>query len=73
MPPPEKYKTSEIVSQSKMCQVHTGAYVSLLAPGKTYYTACHPEKNTTYMLRMVRITTHTHDRLMTRELENQRK
>ena len=25
-----------------MCQVHTGAYVSLLAPGKTDYTACHP-------------------------------
>ena len=24
-----------------MCQVHTGAYVSLLKPGKTDYTACH--------------------------------
>ena len=31
-----------------MCQVHTGAYVSLLAPGKTDYTACHPRKTTTY-------------------------
>ena len=41
MPPPEKYQ-SEIGSQSTMCQVHTGAYVSLLAPGKTDYTACHP-------------------------------
>ena len=32
-----------------MCQVHTGAYVSLLAPGKTDYTACHPRKTTTYV------------------------
>ena len=42
MPQPETYK-SEIGSQSTMCQVHTGAYVSLLAPGKTdYHTAHHP-------------------------------
>ena len=33
MPPPETYK-SEIGSQPTMCQVHTGAYISLLAPGK---------------------------------------
>ena len=46
MPPSETYK-SEIGSQSTMCQVHTGAYVSLLAPGKTDYTACHPRKTTT--------------------------
>ena len=46
-----------------MCQVHTGAYVSLLAPGKTDYTACHPRKTTTYILHVVPITTHTHDRL----------
>ena len=31
MPPPEKYK-NEIGSQPTMCQVHTGANVSLLAP-----------------------------------------
>ena len=31
-----------------MCQVHTGAYVSLLAPGKPDYTACYPRKTTTY-------------------------
>ena len=31
MPPPETYK-SEIGSQLTMYQVHTGAYVSLLAP-----------------------------------------
>ena len=48
-----------------MCQVHTGAYVSLLAPGKTdYNTACHPRKlpriYCTYVV--VLITTHTHDR-----------
>ena len=36
MLPPETYK-SEIGSQPTMCQVHIGAYVSLLAPGKTDY------------------------------------
>ena len=46
-----------------MCQVHTGAYVSLLAPGKTDYTACHPrETATTYVLHVVSITTNTDDR-----------
>ena len=45
-----------------MCQVHTGAYVSLLAPGKTTLTACHPRKTTTYILHVGPITTHTHDR-----------
>ena len=45
-----------------MCLVHTGAYVSLLAPGKIDYTACHPRKTTAYILRVVPITTHTHDR-----------
>ena len=45
-----------------MFQVYTGAYVSLLAPGKTDYTACHPRKTTTYILFIVSITTHTHDR-----------
>ena len=45
-----------------MCQVHTGAYVSLLAPGKTDYTACHPRKTTRYILHVVPITTHTPDR-----------
>ena len=34
MPPPEK---SEIGSQPTMCHIYTGAYVSLLAPGKTEY------------------------------------
>ena len=47
MPPPETYK-SEFGSQSTMCQVRTGAYVSLLAPGKTGYTACHPRKTTVH-------------------------
>ena len=62
MPPPETYK-SEIGSQSTMCQVQAGACVSLLAPGKTdYNTACHPRKTTTYILHVVSITTHTHDR-----------
>ena len=60
-PPPETYK-SEIWSQSTMCQVYTGAYLSLLAPEKADYTACHPRKITTYILHVVSITTHTHDR-----------
>ena len=46
MSPPETYK-SEIGSQSTMCEVHTGAYVSILTPGETdYNTACHPDYNT---------------------------
>ena len=45
-----------------MCQVHTGAYVSLLASGKTDDTACHPKMTTTYILHVVLTTTHTHDR-----------
>ena len=61
MPSPETYK-SEIGSHPTMCQVHTGAYVSLLAPGKTDYTACHPRKTTTYILHVVSITRHAHNR-----------
>ena len=29
-----------------MCQVHTGANVSLLTPGEIDHTACHPRKTT---------------------------
>ena len=58
----QKHIQSEIGSQPTMCQVRTGAYVSLLAPEKTDYTACHPRKSTTYILHVVPITTHTHDR-----------
>ena len=48
MPPPETDK-SERESQSTMCQVYNWCirYVSLLAPGKTGCTACHPRKTTT--------------------------
>ena len=60
MPPPETYK-SEIESQPTMCQVHTSAYVSLLAPGKTDYTAWHLRKTTTYILHVVPITYITQD------------
>ena len=45
-----------------MCQVQPGAYVSLLTPGETKYSDCHPRKTTTYILHVVFITTHTHDR-----------
>ena len=56
-----------------MCQVHTGAYVSLLAPGKTGYTACHPGKTTTYTLHVVPITTHMHVRRKSTGKHKQRK
>ena len=59
MPPPETYK-SEIGSQSTMCQVQAGAYVSLLTRGETKYSDCHPSKTTTYILHVVSITPHTH-------------
>ena len=45
-----------------MCQVQAGAYFSLLTPGETNYSDCHPRKTTTYILHVVSITTHTHDR-----------
>ena len=45
-----------------MCQVQAGACVSLLTPGETKYSDCHPRKTTTYILNVVSITTHTHDR-----------
>ena len=41
-----------------MCQVHTGAYVSLLALGKTDYTACHPRNTTRYHVYIARSTYH---------------
>ena len=56
-----------------MCQVHTGAYVSLLAPEKTDYTACNPRKTTTYILHVVPITTHTHNRRKSIGKKGQRK
>ena len=56
-----------------MCQVHTGAYVSLLEPGKTDYTAYHSRKTTTYILHVVPITTHTHDRPKSIAKKKQRK
>ena len=43
MPPPETYK-SKIGSQSTLCQVHTGACVSLLAPEKNDYNNILPPK-----------------------------
>ena len=48
----QKHIKSEIGSNHTICQVHTGAYVSLLAPGKTDYTACHPGKTTTYTMKI---------------------
>ena len=72
MPPPETHK-SEIASELAMCQVHTGAYVPLLAPEKTGYTACHPRKTTTYILHVIPINTHTHDRLKSIGKKKQRK
>ena len=56
MPPPETYK-SEIGSQSTMCQVQAGPYVSLLTPGGTKYSDCHLSKTNTYILHVVSITT----------------
>ena len=54
-------KKIEIGSQSTMCQVQAGAYVSLLMPGGTKYSDCHSWKTTTYILHVISITTHTHD------------
>ena len=72
MPPPGTYK-SEMGSQPTICQVHAGAYVSLLAPGKTDYTACHPRESTTYILHEVPIAAHAHDRRKSIGKQKQRK
>ena len=56
-----------------MCQVHTGAYISLLAPGKTDDTACHPRTTTTCISHVVPITTHTHDTRKSNGKKKQRK
>ena len=48
-----------------MCQVQAGAYVSLLTPGETKYSDCHPSKTTTYILHVVSITTHIPRRMST--------
>ena len=56
-----------------MCQVHTGAYVSLLTPGETDYTACHPRNTTTYILHVASITTHTYDEREKLEKRNKEK
>ena len=53
MPPPETYKKSEIGSSLRCAGSMSGAYVSLLAPGKTAYTACHPRKTNTYITRSI--------------------
>ena len=45
-----------------MCHDRIGAYFSLLKPGETGYTACHPRTTTTYILHVVPITTRTKDR-----------
>ena len=56
-----------------MCQVYTpGAHISLLAPGRNDYTACHPRKTTTYILHVVSITTHTRDRRKSIGISEQR-
>ena len=64
MPPLETYE-SGIGSQPTMCQVHTGAYVSLLAPEKTDYIYRLPPKKDYHVhiaRTVVPITTYTHDR-----------
>ena len=53
-----------------MCQVHTGAYVSLLASVKTVYTASHPRKITTYILHVVSVRTTDASQLEKRNKEN---
>ena len=55
-----------------MRQVHAGAYVSLLTPGGTNFSDCHPRKTTTYILHVVSITTHTHDRRSLSQLEKKK-
>ena len=50
--------------------MHTSHYTRL---EETDYTACHPRKTTTYILHVVPITTHTHDRRKSIGKKEQRK
>ena len=62
MPPPETIK-SEIGSQSKMCQVHTGAYVCLTTRAWNYRLyRLPPQKHYHVHIARVPISTHTQDR-----------
>ena len=47
-----------------MCQVHTGAYISLLPLAKIYYTSCHSRKTTTYIVHVVPLDRHAHVKRM---------
>ena len=72
MPPPKTYK-SEIGSQSTMCQVCTWCIRLITRAWKNrLYTVCHIRKTTTYILHVVSITTHTHDRRKSIGKKNQR-
>ena len=62
MPPPGTYK-SRFGSQPMMCQVHTGAYVSLLAPEKSRFYRLPLNKDYhVYSTLSTYITTHTYAR-----------
>ena len=50
--------------------MHTSHYSRLEKP--TIYTACHPRKTTTYILHVVSITAHTHDRRKSIEKKKQK-
>ena len=41
-----------------MCQIHTGAYVSVLAPEKPTIPLCHPGNTTAYLVYITRSTYH---------------
>ena len=47
-----------------MCHVYTWCIrlITRAWKNRLNYTACHPRKTTTYILHVVSITTHTHDR-----------
>ena len=72
MPPPEKYKklkSGVSLRRARPILIHTSPHSRL----KTDYTAFHPEKTTTYMIRVVPITTHAHDRLKSIGKERKKK
>ena len=64
-----KVKSGVSLRCARSMPVHT----SQLTPGETNYSDCHPRKTTTYILHVVSITTHTHDRRKSTGEKKQRK
>ena len=63
-------KSRVSLQRARSVLVHESHYSRLEKP--TIYTVCHPRKTATYILHVVPITAHTHDRRKSTEKKKQR-